>query len=80
MFVLFARVRLGTGPLGYGRLLAVAAGGGLLGGLAAITTVIATTWHAVGTVPHAPHHSGAQRAHQLGPALPLPASPARRWD
>jgi predicted MFS family arabinose efflux permease len=35
VFVLFARVRLGTGPLGYGLLLAVMAAGGLLGGLAA---------------------------------------------
>jgi hypothetical protein len=31
-------------------------------GLAAIATVIALAWHAVGTVPDAPHHSGAQRA------------------
>ena len=31
-------------------------------GLAAITTVIALAWHAVGTGPGAPHHSGAQRA------------------
>jgi Major Facilitator Superfamily len=35
VFVLFARVRLGTGPLGYGLLLAVLAAGGLVGGLAA---------------------------------------------
>jgi predicted MFS family arabinose efflux permease len=35
VFVLFARVRLGTGPLGYGLLLAVMAAGGLAGGLAA---------------------------------------------
>jgi predicted MFS family arabinose efflux permease len=35
VFALFARVRLGTGPLGYGVLLAVMAAGGLLGGLAA---------------------------------------------
>jgi MFS family permease len=35
VFVLFARVRLGTGPLGYGLLLAVMAAGGLVGGLAA---------------------------------------------
>jgi predicted MFS family arabinose efflux permease len=35
VFALFARVRLGTGPLGYGVLLAVIAAGGLLGGLAA---------------------------------------------
>jgi Na+/melibiose symporter-like transporter len=32
---LFTRVRLGTGPLGYGLLLAVMAAGGLVGGLAA---------------------------------------------
>lgn len=35
VFVLFARVRLATGPLGYGLLLAAVAAGGLLGGLAA---------------------------------------------
>ena len=35
VLVLFARVRLGTGPLGYGLLLAVIAAGGLAGGLAA---------------------------------------------
>ncbi|HEX9358370.1 MAG TPA: MFS transporter, partial [Streptosporangiaceae bacterium] len=35
VFVLFARIRLGTGPLGYGMLLAVMAAGGLAGGLAA---------------------------------------------
>jgi predicted MFS family arabinose efflux permease len=31
-------------------------------GLAAIATVIALAWHAAGTGPDAPHHSGAQRA------------------
>jgi predicted MFS family arabinose efflux permease len=35
VFVLFARVRLGTSPVGYGLLLAVMAGGGLAGGLVA---------------------------------------------
>jgi predicted MFS family arabinose efflux permease len=35
VFVLFTRVRLGTGPLGYGLLLAFVAVGGLLGGLVA---------------------------------------------
>ncbi len=35
VFVLFARVRLGTGPIGYGLLLAGMAAGGLAGGLAA---------------------------------------------
>lgn len=35
VFVLFARVRLGTGPPGYGLLLAAVAVGGLLGGLVA---------------------------------------------
>jgi hypothetical protein len=34
VFVLFARVRLATGPLGYGLLLAVMAAEGLVGGLA----------------------------------------------
>jgi MFS family permease len=44
VFVLFARVRLGTGPVGYGLLLAVMAAGGLAGGLAAgrVTSAIGT--------------------------------------
>jgi hypothetical protein len=62
----------GAGP-SIGGLLAGAALGGLLTsaagltaplwlGLAASTTVVALAWHAVGTVPDAPHQCGAQRA------------------
>ena len=67
---MLGRVQGAYRAVGNGGLLTGAALGGLLTsaaaplwlGLAAIATVIALTWRALGAVPDAPHHSGARRA------------------
>jgi MFS family permease len=88
---LLGRVQGAYRAVSNGGLLAGAALGGLLTsaagltaplwlGLASISTVIALAWHAVGTVPDGPHHSGASRASGRARLVPYLRARRRRWD